>query len=158
MQAQFVLYQPDIPQNLGAMMRLCACMDIALHVVEPCGFPLDDKRIRRAGMDYMELVTWQRHRSWDAFEAYRKEKKGQLIIMTTQSDIPYTSHPMGKNDFFVFGRESAGLPQEIHATADTRLTIPMHGPARSLNLALSAAMLAGEINRQANVIPAQAGI
>lgn len=145
---QLVLYQPDIAQNFGALLRLSACLGLPLHVIEPCGFPLDDKRIRRAGMDYVDLAIWHRHNSWNAFERYRASSGGALSLMTTKSSIPYTSHTFSDDEFLLFGRESTGVPEAIHQSADHRLTIPMAGEARSLNLAMSAAIVAGEAVRQ----------
>jgi tRNA (cytidine/uridine-2'-O-)-methyltransferase len=145
---QLVLYQPDIAQNLGALLRLAACTGLALHVIEPCGFPLDDARMRRAGMDYIDQADWTRHTSWDAFEQWRAQQSARLLVMTTKASTPYTQHAFAARDCVLFGQESAGLPDPIHALADARLTIPMREGARSLNLALSAAMLAGEALRQ----------
>lgn len=142
------LYQPDIPQNLGAMLRLCACLGLPLHVIEPCGFPLNDARIRRAGMDYIDHADWQRHSSWGAFMDYLKAQNGRLIVLSSKAETPYYSHSFAPQDYMLFGRESAGLPEDIHSQADLRLTIPMQSGARSLNLALSAAIIAGEITRQ----------
>lgn len=145
---RLVLYQPDMAPNLGALLRLSACTGLPLHVVEPCGFPLDDARMRRAGMDYIEQADWHRHSSWDAFGQWQAAQGGTLIIMTTKATTPYSSHRFESGDCIVFGQESCGLPEHIHAQADIRLTIPMRAGARSLNLAMSAAMVAGEILRQ----------
>lgn len=145
---RLVLYQPDIPQNLGSLLRLAACTGLALHIIEPCGFPFDDGRIRRAGMDYIEHATYHRHTSWEAFRHHQQAQGGRLILMTTKTDVAYTSHPFAPDDWVMFGRESAGVPESVHQAADLRLTIPMQGGARSLNLAMSAAMVAGEITRQ----------
>ncbi len=146
---QLVLYQPDIAQNLGALLRLAACTGLPLHVIEPCGFPLDDARMRRAGMDYIDLADWHRHRSFDAFEQWRAQQGGRLVILSTKASIPYTQHAFAASDCLLFGQESAGLPAAIHALADVRLIIPMQAGARSLNLGMSAAMVAGEALRQA---------
>lgn len=150
---QLVLYQPDIPQNLGSLLRLSACTGLAVHIIEPCGFPFDDRRIKRAGMDYIEHATYYRHRSWEAFRAVQTAQGGKLILMTTKAQTPYTSHTFASDDWVMFGRESAGVPESVHQAADIRLTIPMQGAARSLNLAMSAAMVAGEVMRQTNVTP-----
>lgn len=142
------LYEPDIPQNLGSIMRLCACMGMTLHIIEPCGFPLDDSRIRRAGMDYIQHVQWQRHTSWSAFEDWRKQQGGRLLLLSTKAAMPYDTARFEAGDILLFGRESAGVPEMVHEAADVRLTIPMQPQVRSLNLAMSAAIVAGEAARQ----------
>lgn len=142
------LYQPDIPQNLGSIMRLCACLGFPLHLIEPCGFPLDDKRIRRAGMDYIDRVTWQRHISWQAFYEWTRAEHKRLLLLTTKASEPYLDVAYQTGDILLFGRESAGVPEAVHAQADARLTIPMAEGVRSLNLAMSAAIVAGEAARQ----------
>jgi len=145
---QIVMYQPDIPQNLGAVMRLAACLGLRLHIVEPCGFPFDDKRIKRAGMDYIEQVEWTRHNNWERFEQFRREQHARLVVMTTKAAVPYMEHRFAPDDMVLFGRESAGIPESVHDCADVRLIIPMQPEARSLNVAMSAAMVAGEAIRQ----------
>ena len=141
-----VLYQPDIPQNLGSIMRLCACFQSVLHIIEPCGFPLDDKRIKRAGMDYIEHVTLHRHSSAEAFlEQYKDARK---ILLTTKSSAPLYDVQFHKDDLLIFGRESAGVPEDFHAQMDIRVRIPMKGDVRSLNLATSAAIVIAEATRQ----------
>ncbi len=142
------LFEPDIPQNLGAIMRLSACFGMELHLIEPCGFPLDDKRIRRAGMDYIAHVVWQRHASWEAFYDWSQQAKKRLLLLTTKASEPYDLFTYQADDILLFGRESAGVPEEVHAAADGRLTIPMHQGVRSLNLAMSAAIVSGEAMRQ----------
>ena len=148
MAIELVLYQPDIPQNLGALLRLSACVGAQVHLIEPCGFPLDDKRMRRAGMDYIDMAQWQKHNGWDAFLSYREERGSRLVLMTTKAAKPYTDHAFEENDLIMFGRESAGVPDDVHDAADIRLLIPMREGARSLNLAMSAAMVTGEALRQ----------
>jgi tRNA (cytidine/uridine-2'-O-)-methyltransferase len=141
-----VLYQPDIPQNLGAIMRLCACFGTDLHIIEPCGFPLDDKRIKRAGMDYIEHVTLHRHSSPEAFlEQFTHARK---ILMTTKSSAPLYDVNFLADDLLIFGRESAGVPDDFHAQMNIRVRIPMKGEVRSLNLATSAAIVLAEATRQ----------
>jgi len=147
---RLALFQPDIPQNLGALLRLSACMGVALHIIEPCGFPLDDKRMRRAGMDYIDHAVWHRHTSWEAFEANRRAENARLVLMTTKASAAYTSFAFRAGDYVLLGRESAGVPESVHMVADARILIPMHGGARSLNLAMSAAMVTGEALRQLN--------
>jgi tRNA (cytidine/uridine-2'-O-)-methyltransferase len=142
------LFEPDIPQNLGAIMRLSACFGMVLHIIEPCGFPLDDKRIKRAGMDYIAHVVWQRHASWEAFYDWSREHNKRLLLLTTKASEPYDRLNYQANDILLFGRESAGVPEHVHAAVDGRLTIPMHQDVRSLNLAMSAAIVSGEVMRQ----------
>ena len=146
-----VLFQPDIPQNLGALIRLSACLGAPLHIVEPCGFPLDDKRIRKAGMDYIDLANYQRHASWDHFVSHAKQNQGRLVLMTTKGSSPYTQHTFNSSDYIIMGRESAGVPENVHAQANARILIPMQTGARSLNIATSAAMVLGEAQRQLGV-------
>ncbi len=140
------LYQPDIPQNLGAIMRLCACMGAKLHIIEPCGFPLDDNKIRRVGMDYITQVEIIRHRSWEKFREATKEKR--LLLLSTKAEESIYIVKLQKDDVFLFGRESAGVPNEVVDSADILLKIPMQKGARSLNVAMSAAMVLGEALRQ----------
>ena len=145
---RIVMYQPDIPQNLGAILRLCACFGMELHVVEPCGFPLDDKRLRRAGMDYVDQVALIRHGSWEAFNAYRADHTGRLVALTTKASTPHTDLTYVKDDYLLVGQESSGLPQHIHDMVDVRAIIPMQPEARSLNVAMSAAIVSSEAMRQ----------
>ncbi len=143
-----VLYQPDIAANFGALLRLCACVGLPLHVIEPCGFPLDDKRMRRAGMDYIALADWQRHAGWEDFTAYRAAQGGRLLLLTTKAATLYTDFRFHAQDMLLLGRESAGVPEQVHQTADARLLIPMQPGARSLNVGMAAAMVVGEMKRQ----------
>lgn len=142
------LYEPDMAANLGAVLRLCACFALRLHVIEPCGFPLDDARIRRAGMDYIALADWQRHSGWDAFYDWTQAEGRRLILLTTKAADVYTECRFQPGDILLFGRESAGVPESVHRAADRRLSIPMQPQARSLNLAMSAAIVAAEAVRQ----------
>ena len=143
-----VLFQPDIPGNTGTLIRLGACMGVKVHIVEPAGFRLDEKAFRRAGMDYVEQAVMERHLNWEAFETWRAEEGRRLILLTTKSDLPYTQFAFSESDLIMLGRESSGAPEYVHAASDHRLTIPMHGEARSLNMALSGAMVLGEALRQ----------
>lgn len=146
---RLALYQPDIPQNTGAMMRLCACLGVGLDVVEPCGFVLDDKRLHRAAMDYIDHLSWTRHVDWDSFRSLRQTtERRRLILMTTKGAMPYTDFAFAPTDVILMGRESAGVPDPVHEAADACLLIPMQGAVRSLNVALSAAMALGEALRQ----------
>ena len=143
-----VLYQPDIPQNLGACLRLSACMGCALHVVEPCGFPMDAAKLKRAGMDYIEHATLVRHRSWEAFCDYRQSHQGRLILLETDGTTPYTAWKFERSDYVMLGRESAGTPRDLYALMDATLTISMRPGVRSLNVAMAGGMLVAEACRQ----------
>lgn len=147
MNINLALYQPDIPQNVGAAIRLCACLGIGLDIIEPCGFPWNEKKIRQSGMDYLDLVNIRRHSSWQNFTQAR-ENPSRLILMTTKGAVPYTDFTFQKGDILLAGRESAGVPDEIHDAADARVVIPMRPPARSLNVINSCAMILGETIRQ----------
>jgi tRNA (cytidine/uridine-2'-O-)-methyltransferase len=142
------LFQPDIPQNTGTMLRTCACLGIDAAIIEPAGFPVSDRHFRRAGMDYLDQVTLQRHVSWRAFEDWRATAHRRLILLTTAADRSYCDFSYQPGDIVMVGRESAGVPEDVHACADTRLLIPMPGQLRSLNVAISAAMVLGEAIRQ----------
>lgn len=153
---RLALFQPDIPQNTGTLLRLGACLDLALDIIEPCGFIFNEKAMRRAGMDYLEQVSYRRHNSWQEFLAFRQmhpDEYGRIVLMTTHASYPYTDFHFEKNDIILMGRESAGVPEEVHHTADARLLIPMNPNARSINIAVSAAMVIGEALRQTNLFP-----
>src|SRR5262245_18431463 len=143
---RLALYQPDIPQNTGAILRLAACFGLAVDVIEPCGFAFDDRRMRRAGMDYLDHVEVHRHRSWEAYQVARKT--GRLVLLTTKTAVPHTDIRFEVSDSLLLGRESAGVPEEVHALADVRIRIPMRAGLRSLNVAMAAAIVAGEAMRQ----------
>ena len=145
---RIALYQPDIPQNTGAILRLAACFGMPVDVIEPCGFAFDDRRLRRAGMDYLENVELHRHRSWDAYRAARSGLAGRLILLTTKGAVPHVDCRFEATDSLLLGRESAGVPEEVHAAADLRVRIPMQAGLRSLNVAMAAAIVAGEAMRQ----------
>jgi tRNA (cytidine/uridine-2'-O-)-methyltransferase len=147
---RLVLFEPDIPQNTGALLRLGACLGLGVDIVEPCGFLLDDRRLRRAGMDYLDRVAMTRHGSWDA---YRRAAAGRLVLLTTRARTRYTEFAFRPDDNILLGRESAGVPEPVHAAADARLHIPMQDGARSLNVALAAAMVLGEALRQTELFP-----
>jgi len=140
------LYQPDIPQNVGAAMRLCACLGIPLDIIEPCGFPWDIKKIRQSGMDYVGQIEVIRHDSWSAFKEAYPEKR--LILLTTKSPTPYLEFEFDKNDILIAGRESSGVPEEIHQEIASRVIIPMAGESRSLNIINATSMITGEALRQ----------
>lgn len=141
------LYQPDIPQNTGAAIRLCACLGIDLNIIEPCGFLWDDRKIKQSAMDYIDLLTVSRHPSWDNFYKGCYGKK-RIILMTTKAATPYTDFEFSDNDILLAGRESAGVPEDVHQNADARVIIPMPKQARSLNVINSCAMILGEALRQ----------
>ncbi|MCB1556378.1 MAG: tRNA (cytidine(34)-2'-O)-methyltransferase [Alphaproteobacteria bacterium] len=143
---RLALYQPDIPQNVGAAIRLCACLGMELDIIEPCGFPWDDARIRRSAMDYGENLRIARHESWDRFQGATAERR--RILLTTKGAICYTGFTFRPDDILLAGRESAGVPDFVHESADGRVLIPMAPGARSLNLVNACAMVAGEALRQ----------
>lgn len=145
---RIALYQPDIAGNTGTILRFAACMGLTVDIVEPAGFDLSDRNLRRAGMDYLEMAALSRHVDWNTFEQWRRGESRRLILLTTKATTPYTRFAFAATDILLFGRESAGVPQKVHDVADARLTIPMPGGGRSLNVALSVAMVAGEALRQ----------
>jgi len=142
------LFQPDIAGNTGAIMRLAACMGLTVDLIEPAGFDVSDRNLKRAGMDYLEMATLVRHRSWEAFEEWRKSEGRRLVLFTTTGAAPYTQFQFQEQDILLFGRESAGVPDYVHETAEARVIIPMRPGARSLNLAMAAAIGSGEAIRQ----------
>lgn len=148
---RIALYQPDIPQNTGTILRLCACLGAEAHIIEPAGFPVSDRLFRRAGMDYLNLVTLRRHDSWSRFEEWRRGEGLRLVLLSTKADRSYLDHQFADTDILLFGRESVGVPDDVMAAADVRLTIPMKPGLRSLNVAIAAAMVAGEAYRQARI-------
>lgn len=145
---QIALYQPDIAQNTGTILRLAACLGVAAHIIEPAGFPVSDRAFRRAGMDYLDRVALTRHASWEAFTQWRRGARLSLVLLTTRATTSYLDHRFTANDVLLFGRESAGVPDAVHAAADARLTIPLRADLRSLNVAMACAMVAGEALRQ----------
>jgi tRNA (cytidine/uridine-2'-O-)-methyltransferase len=142
------LFEPDIPQNTGSMIRLAACMDTSLHIIEPCGFPFDDKRMRRVALDYFDAANITRHISWHHFLDWKKTQGGKLLLLSTHAAMPYTDYTFTKNDILLLGRESSGVPAHVRDTADHRLKIPMREGLRSLNVTLAASMVLGEAIRQ----------
>jgi tRNA (cytidine/uridine-2'-O-)-methyltransferase len=145
---RIALYEPDIPQNTGTILRLCACFGIEAHIIEPAGFPTTDRAFRRAGMDYLDAVEIVRHRSWQDFASWRGSRGYRLVLFTTAATVPYLEYRYEADDILLFGRESAGVPAEVQHAADARLRIPMRPGLRSLNVAVAAAMAAGEALRQ----------
>jgi tRNA (cytidine/uridine-2'-O-)-methyltransferase len=150
---RIALYQPDIPQNTGTVLRLCACLGIEAHIIAPAGFPTSDRAFRRAGMDYLDAVTLVRHPSWDAFEDWRRQGGHRLVLFTTAAALSYLEYEYEAGDVLLFGRESAGVPPEVHTAADARLKIPIRPGLRSLNVAMAAATAAGEALRQTGETP-----
>jgi tRNA (cytidine/uridine-2'-O-)-methyltransferase len=147
---RIALYEPDIPQNTGTILRLCACLGAEAHIIEPAGFPVTDRAFRRAGMDYLDWVTIMRHGSFAAFDAWRRSEVLSLVLLTTAAKRSYLDHAYNPREILLFGRESAGVPQAVHQAADTRLRIPVRAGLRSLNIAMAVAMVAGEALRQNN--------
>lgn len=147
------LFEPDIPQNAGTILRLGACLGVAVHVIGPAGFDLSDRRLRRAGMDYLAHATLVRHTSWDAFEAWRRDEGRRLVLMTTRAVTPYAGFAFAAGDVVLLGRESGGVPEAVHAAADARLLIPMLPAMRSINVAVAAGMVLGEALRQTGAFP-----
>ena len=148
-----VLYQPDIPQNAGAMMRLCACLGVEVHVIDPAGFDLSDRALRRAGMDYLERVSLIRHLSWEEFTDWRRKTGRRLVLLTTRASTVYVDFSFRDDDLLLVGRESAGVPETVQEAADARLIVPMAAGLRSLNVATTAAMVLGEALRQTGGFP-----
>lgn len=147
---RIALYQPDIPGNTGTILRLAACLGLAVDIIEPAGFDLSDKNLKRAGMDYIASVTLTRHVNWERFDETRLAQGRRLILASTKAAEPYTRFSFQPNDTLLFGRESAGVPDHVHDRADGRIIVPMVEGQRSLNVAISVAMIAGEAIRQVN--------
>lgn len=150
---RIALFQPDIPQNTGTILRMAACFAIAVDVIEPTGFSLTDGALRRAGLDYLEKAALVRHLSWPSFWAGHRETGARLVLFTTAAEHRHTDFGYRADDVLLFGRESAGVPAEVHVAADARLKIPMAEGTRSLNLAVSAAIAVGEGLRQTGGFP-----
>ncbi len=145
---RIALYQPDIAGNTGTILRFAACLGLGVDIIEPAGFPLSDRALKRAGMDYIEMAALTRHADWDAFEDWRKARAHRLVLLSTKATTAYTGFAFADRDILLFGRESAGVPDRVHEAAEARLIIPMQPGARSINVALSVAMVAGEAIRQ----------
>ncbi len=143
---RLALYQPDMPPNTGAMMRLCACLGIGLDIIEPCGFALDDRKLKRVAMDYIAQLDYTRHASWDDFKKQAGSRR--IVLLTTKADLPYYDFAFRADDFLLVGRESAGVPPDVHASVDARIIIPMQPQARSLNVGMAAAIVVAEALRQ----------
>jgi tRNA (cytidine/uridine-2'-O-)-methyltransferase len=150
---RIALYEPDIPQNTGTILRLCACLGIEAHIIEPAGFPVTDRAFRRAGMDYLDQVALVRHESFEAFQQWRTRERLSLVLLSTKAKDSYLDHVYRNDQVLLFGRESAGVPDSVHKAADARLRIPMQPGMRSLNVAIAAAIVASEALRQTNGLP-----
>ncbi len=148
---QIALYEPDIPQNTGTILRLCACLGAGAHIIEPAGFPVTDRAFRRAGLDYLDQVAILRHASFSAFEDWRRDAGARLLLLTTRGATSYLDHAYRPGDILLLGRESAGVPDRVHQAADARLRIPIREGLRSINVAMAAAMALGEAIRQTGV-------
>ena len=149
---RIALFEPDIPQNTGNIFRLSACLGIPVDIIEPTGFIFDDKRFKRALMDYIKFINYKKHLDWKEFYQWSQENNFRLVLLTTKSKTKYTNFNFSELDIIIFGRESAGVPDYVHNQVHERLTIPMQKGLRSLNISSSVAMVVGEVNRQLNLI------
>jgi tRNA (cytidine/uridine-2'-O-)-methyltransferase len=147
---RIALYQPDIAGNTGTILRLAACLGFEVDIIEPAGFDLSDRNLKRAGMDYLSTSKLTRHVNWQQFEEWRATTDRRLVLASTKAAAPYTSLTYQDNDILLFGRESAGVPDHVHDASNQRIIIPMVDGQRSINLALSVAMITGEALRQTN--------
>ena len=156
---QIALYQPDIPQNTGTIMRMAACLGVGVDLIEPAGFDASDRNLKRAGLDYLKHLNLARHESWDAFERWRAGllPMPRLVLLTTAAEISYTRHEFLANDILLLGRESAGVPAAVHRAANARVRVPLRPGLRSLNVAVAAAMVLGEALRQTEGLPSEPG-
>ncbi len=145
---RIALYQPDIPGNTGTILRLAACLGLGVDIIEPAGFDISDRNLKRAGMDYLASVSLARHVNFDRFEEWRQKSGRRLVLASTKAADRYTDFAYRPDDILLFGRESAGVPETVHDRADARVIIPMVDGQRSINVAMSAAMIAGEAMRQ----------
>ncbi len=150
---RIALFEPDIPQNTGTILRLAACLGIEVHLIEPAGFATSDRAFRRAGLDYLDHVTLVRHLAWPQFEAWRRGLGVRLLLFTTAASTSYLAHSYQPGDILLFGRETVGVPPAVHEAADARLLIPMRPGLRSINVAMTAAMALGEAIRQIKMNP-----
>jgi len=152
---RLALFEPDIPQNTGTILRLAACFGIGVDVIEPCGFLFSDRRLKRAGMDYLDQVELTKHDSWAKFSEYNAASgaAARIVLLTTRADLVYTDFNFQPADILLLGRESAGVPDNVHASVDASIVVPMSPEMRSLNIAVSAAMVLGEALRQTDGFP-----
>jgi tRNA (cytidine/uridine-2'-O-)-methyltransferase len=149
---RLALFEPDIPQNTGTLMRLCACLGVPLDIIEPCGFLLTDKNLKRAGMDYLERLDMQRHSSWKAFQGARQTSR--RVLLTTRAAQSFLDFKFEKTDILIAGRESAGVPDTVHDACPARIVVPMVRGVRSLNVAVAASIVLSEALRQTGLFPA----
>jgi tRNA (cytidine/uridine-2'-O-)-methyltransferase len=149
---RLALFEPDIPQNTATLIRLAACLDIGVDIIEPCGFLFTDAGFRRAGMDYLDAARIERHASWTVF-CDKRDRANRLVLLTTKASIPYTEFAFAPGDTILLGRESAGVPENVHAACDARLRIPLKPGLRSLNVAMAGSMVLGEALRQTKGFP-----
>jgi tRNA (cytidine/uridine-2'-O-)-methyltransferase len=147
---RIALYQPEIPGNVGAILRLCACMGVNVDIIEPCGFPFSDKKLRRAGMDYIDHVVLSRHADWTAF---REQARGRIILLSSKAQIRLTDFDFAPDDILLMGQESAGVPDDVRALCHAAVRIPLAPPLRSLNVAVAAGIGIGEALRQIGGLP-----
>ena len=149
---RIALFEPDIPQNTGNIFRLGACLGIEVDIIEPTGYVFDDKRFKRSSMDYIDHIKYRRHLDWDTFYKWSKNNNFRLILLTTKSKKKYTKYQFKNNDILLFGRESAGVPTNVHEVVDEQLTIPMKKNLRSINVSSSVALVVGEACRQLELL------
>ncbi len=152
---RLALYQPDIAPNAGTILRLAACLGVSVSIIAPAGFDMSNKALRRAGLDYLQHVTIERHESFTAFQAQMDVQDMRIVLLTRHAECAYTDFGFESRDVLLLGRESAGVPEGVHDAADARITIPMRPDLRSLNVAVAAAMVLGEGLRQTNSFPAR---
>ncbi|PHS74309.1 MAG: tRNA methyltransferase [Rhodospirillaceae bacterium] len=151
---RLALYQPEIPQNTGTLLRTAACLTVDVDIIEPCGFVFSDKHLKRAGMDYLDLAKVERLNDWAAFQELRQNQEGRrLVLLTTKGAVPYTDFQFQENDVLLLGNEGSGVPEAVHNTVDARIIVPMSPDARSLNVAVAASMVLGEALRQTKTFP-----
>ena len=156
---RLALYQPDIPQNTGATLRLAACFRVPVDIIEPCGFTLDDKRLRRSAMDYGGACEVERHASWEAYlKAFRQDEGRRLILLSTAGAVPHTDFAYRASDTLLLGRESAGVPEAVHQAADARVRIPIAAEMRSLNVVITAGIVLAEALRQQHVFAGRSAL
>ena len=147
---QIALYQPDIPQNTGTILRMAACFDVTVNIIEPCGFVMNDKKFKRSGMDYLDKVNIIRHLSWKKFLEKKYNLNQRIILLTTKTQNSYIEFKFKDDDILLLGQESSGVPDDVHNTVNGKITIPMQPNYRSLNIAVATAMVLGESLRQTN--------
>ena len=148
---RIALYEPDIPQNTGNILRLGACLGLDIDIIEPTGYIFNDKHLKRSAMDYIKHIQYKRHLDWGSFFAWAKDNNFRLILLTTKSDKNYCNYNFQENDILLFGRESAGVPEKVHNAVDEKLTIPMVKGLRSINVSSAVALVVGEAYRQLNL-------